>query len=91
MSKLRLWRLGSLEHKIIPTYATIRKLAEHLDGWKANETLDLIWGPDIQYQEIDIELDGQQKVINVIIPDASEDIVAKVTEGVKKALNESPS
>lgn len=51
ISNVRLWTLGSLEHKIIPQKPILQKLrsilAEHVTGG----TIDLVWGPDLTFKE----------------------------------------
>lgn len=40
---IRLWKLGSLEHKVYPKREAFEKLAEILEKWDGVSTLDLIW------------------------------------------------
>ncbi len=49
---IRLWKLGSLEHKILPTYAAIQKLREILSQSNSLEFVDIVWGPDIEVTEL---------------------------------------
>lgn len=61
MSKqiIRLWRLGSLQHKIVPTPRAQQKLADILnDGVTDDNVLDIIWGPDIDCQVISGDVDS---------------------------------
>jgi hypothetical protein len=51
ISHIRLWRLGSLEHRILPTDAGIARLAEVLMNNLAGGTMDLIWGPELDLKE----------------------------------------
>jgi hypothetical protein len=51
ISQIRIWKLGSIEHKIIPSDAAINKLAEILMQNMGGGVLDLIWGPDLEYQD----------------------------------------
>lgn len=51
ISHIRIWKLGSLEHKIFPTDAAIRKLASVLLNHTAGGAMDLIWGPDLTVEE----------------------------------------
>lgn len=44
---IRIWKLGSLEHSIYPTEASINRLANILAGREEQETMDLIWGPEL--------------------------------------------
>jgi hypothetical protein len=52
MNKIRLWKLGSLEHKIAPSKKAAEQLRCVLDNIKKDETTDIIWGPDISVIEI---------------------------------------
>lgn len=54
--KIVLWRLGSLEHKILPTEAACQKLVDTLKETRGQDidVLDLIWGPDIEVQVVDL-------------------------------------
>lgn len=51
ISQVRLWKLGSLEYKIIPNQAVIEKLASVLVNGVGGGIVDLIWGPDIELLE----------------------------------------
>jgi len=51
ISNIRIFKLGSLEHKIAPTRAATAKLASILENNVGGGTMDLIWGPDIELIE----------------------------------------
>jgi len=51
ISNLRIFKLGSLDHKIAPTRAAAAKLASILGNNVGGGTMDLIWGPDIELIE----------------------------------------
>lgn len=51
ISSIRLWRLGNLEHKILPNRAQIDKLRDILASNVGGGTLDLVWGPEIDFVE----------------------------------------
>ncbi len=51
ISSVRLWKLGSLEHHIMPSEAVINRLAQTLVSNVAGGMMDLIWGPDIELVE----------------------------------------
>ena len=51
ISNIRIFKLGSLEHKIAPTRAATAKLASILQNNVGGGTMDLIWGPDIELIE----------------------------------------
>ena len=51
ISNIRIFKLGSLEHKIAPTKAAVAKLAQILGNNVGGGTMDLIWGPDLELIE----------------------------------------
>lgn len=51
ISNIRIFKLGSLEHKIAPTKAAAAKLAGILGNNVGGGTMDLVWGPDIELVE----------------------------------------
>ena len=51
ISNIRIFKLGSLEHKIAPTKAAASKLSSILQNNVGGGTLDLVWGPDIELLE----------------------------------------
>jgi hypothetical protein len=51
ISNVRLWRVGSLEHKIPPKKENINKLRDILASHGGGGTLDLVWGPEIEFKE----------------------------------------
>jgi len=51
ISNIRIFKLGSLEHKIAPTKAAAAKLAQILGNNVGGGTMDLVWGPDIELLE----------------------------------------
>lgn len=51
ISNIRIFKLGSLEHKIAPTKAATAKLAQLLGNNVGGGTMDLVWGPDIELLE----------------------------------------
>ena len=52
LSHIRLWRLGSLENRILPTAAGIAQLSTLLLNSSGNGgVLDLIWGPELDLKE----------------------------------------
>ena len=71
MSKIRLWRLGSLKYGIAPTKKAAEKLKEILEKNDNIEDLDIIWGPDISVETIE---------------GADEDIVVDCNEGAVALL-----
>jgi len=51
ISQIRLWRIGSLEHKIIPKKDVINKLRDIIASNTGGGTMDLIWGPELDFKE----------------------------------------
>lgn len=51
ISHIRLWKMGSLEHKIRPTEAGVQKLADMLLNNVGGGSMDLIWGPELELVE----------------------------------------
>lgn len=51
ISNIRIFKLGSLEHKIAPTAAAASKLSRILQNNVGGGTMDLVWGPDIELLE----------------------------------------
>lgn len=67
MAKIRLWKLGSLEHRIMPSRQAIETLQGILDGIpEGAKTADIIWGPDIDVQVVD---DGELEIVGGISND----------------------
>lgn len=79
---LRLWKLGSLDHKLYPTQETIDRLAELLMSINTNEDVDLIWGPDLTVEEHilsegDLNVVANSPHVRIIKPDENGRIVIK--------------
>jgi len=51
ISNIRLWSLGDLDNKILPTKAAINKLRNILASNVGGGTMDLVWGPELQFKE----------------------------------------
>jgi hypothetical protein len=51
ISNVRLWTVGNLEHKIIPTKAAIDKLRDILASNVGGGTMDMVWGPELSFTE----------------------------------------
>lgn len=51
ISNIRIFKLGSLEHRIAPTAAAASKLSSILENNVGGGTMDLVWGPDIELIE----------------------------------------
>ncbi len=69
ISHIRIWQLGSLEHKIMPTKAAFDALNEVLVYAGNGESFDLIWGPDLTFKETTSDISkylGQEKYVPVL-------------------------
>ncbi len=51
IQRLRIFKLGSVEHGIFPTEAAFAKLGDMLAAGVGGGTKDIIWGPDIKMEE----------------------------------------
>lgn len=56
VSHIRLWKLGSLEHKLLPTPAAMSRLAEVLLNNVGGGAMDLVWGPELTIEETGTEV-----------------------------------
>jgi hypothetical protein len=56
ISHIRLWRLGNIEAKIVPSPAAISKLAEMLLHNVGGGVMDLIWGPELDLTETSTDI-----------------------------------
>lgn len=66
ISNIRIFKLGSLEHKIAPTSAAASKLSSILQNNVGGGTMDLVWGPDIELIESNsnvYQFLGQEKYV----------------------------
>jgi len=52
ISQIRIWRLGDLDKGILPTDAAIQKLADILLSNPGGGAFDLIWGPELTFEEV---------------------------------------
>ena len=69
ISHIRLWKLGDLANRILPTPAAINRLAEVLCNNSAVGAVDLIWGPELTFQETSTEVHrflGPEKYVQTI-------------------------
>ena len=58
ISKIRVWKLGSLEHKLAPTPSASQTLNSILGANVQGGTKDIIWGPDIELIETSTDVQG---------------------------------
>jgi len=56
-NKIRLWKLGSIEHNIFPSEAAFEKFCNALRAAKESEDdiADIIWTDGITVEELDVE------------------------------------
>ena len=50
-TNIRLWTLGSLDHKILPNKAAINTRRDILASNAGGGTMELVWGPELSYTE----------------------------------------
>lgn len=67
--KIRLWKLGSLEHKLLPSQEAVNKLREIIKQIDWNDNADIIWGPDIEV----VELSNDKSIENYTICEVKDD------------------
>lgn len=56
ISSVRLWRLGSMEHGVVPTPAMLERLRDALTSIGNGGTADFVYGPDLDFKESDTNL-----------------------------------
>jgi hypothetical protein len=69
ISNIRLWTLGSLEHKILPNKGAINKLRDILSSNVGGGTMELVWGPELSFTESSSEVYkflGSEKYTSVL-------------------------
>lgn len=69
ISNIRLWTLGNLDHKILPNKAAINKLRDILASNVGGGTMELVWGPELSFQESSSEVYkflGSEKYTSVL-------------------------
>jgi hypothetical protein len=49
ISSVRVWKLGSLKEKILPTQVAVRRFSEILENNVGGGTIDMVWGPDLEF------------------------------------------
>lgn len=69
IAHVRLWRLGSLEHRIPPDPNAMNRLAETLLHNTGGGVIDLIWGPELDLVETSTEIAkflGSEKYVSTL-------------------------
>ncbi len=51
ISQIRLWTVGSLEHKILPDQPAIDKVKNILANNVGGGSMDMVWGPELTFKE----------------------------------------
>jgi hypothetical protein len=51
ISNIRLWTLGSLDHKILPNKGAIDRLRQILASNQGGGMMELVWGPELDFKE----------------------------------------
>ena len=77
MSKLFLWKIGSLEHKILPNKQALDSLKYHVnlltEDLKTGHA-HLIWGPELSCEVFDVDDDAKHVVVSVDEIDGSDKV-----------------
>lgn len=55
-SRIRVWRLGSLDHQLAPGPAAFLKLSNMLLSISPGGTTDIIWSPDLEVEELSTDM-----------------------------------
>ena len=76
ISNVRLWTVGDLDHKIIPTKAAINKLRDILASNVGGGTMDLVWGPELQFSE------SQSQVYKFLGADKYQPVLTSIYAGL---------
>lgn len=69
ISKVRIFKVGSLEHKVNPNPAVMQKLSDILANNVGGGAIDIVWGPDIEILETDgntFDVLGEEKFRNCL-------------------------
>tara|TARA_R100001377_G_scaffold71925_1_gene47629 strand:+ start:267 stop:2375 length:2109 start_codon:yes stop_codon:yes gene_type:complete len=76
ISNVRLWTVGDLDHKIIPTKAAINKLRDILASNVGGGTMDLVWGPELNFSE------SQSQVYKFLGADKYQPVLTSIYAGL---------
>lgn len=77
ISNIRLWRIGHLDgiHSILPTRAAIAKLRNILANNVGGGTIDLVWGPELDFKE------SNTQAHHFLGPEKYQQIMAEIFSG----------
>lgn len=66
---IRLWKLGSLDPCILPSESAVCRLAKMLEQLREmpGGTVDLIWGPELNVEVVEVDADQLQVVASADI------------------------
>lgn len=79
VDKIVLWRLGSLEHNIMPTQealTTLRKILK--DNIKDESIVNLVWGPELDMVSLNVDVHVEQIFDYDSIPDKIAELEKKI-------------
>lgn len=51
ISNVRLWTVGSFEHRVLPTKAGINRVRDSLANIATGGSMEMVWGPELTYTE----------------------------------------
>jgi hypothetical protein len=66
-ASIRLWKLGSLDHKVMPTKESFEHLRKILENWDGVSTIDIIWGPDLKLEVFEINADKNHNSVKELL------------------------
>lgn len=76
ISSVRLWTLGDIEHGIFPEPEAVDKLRDVLSRVGTGGTLDLVWGPELKFQE------SSSQVHHYLSSDKYAQVMAEIYSGL---------
>jgi len=76
ISAIRLWRSGSMEHGIVPSEGMLLKIQEMLSNNISGGTMDMVWGPDLDFKE------SQTTLHHFLGPDKYTQTIANIYAGL---------
>ncbi len=86
--KVRLWKLGSLEYKLIPKPAALKKLEAAVKEATKDEkdVINFVWGPELEIQEFNGDFSTVARLRSIATEVGDES--PKLTEAVDNMYNE---
>lgn len=87
--KVRLWRLGIIgdcpQTSVIPTKAAVEKLRSIIDGFKDDEVIDVLWGPEL---DCSIVSEVPTKRLEIVIGKTTSVALSSIVEAMNNSKAE---